>query len=403
LAAILLADPKKGWPGYAEAHSDTLDEAAVNPKVKYDEVYSGCDNLDRVNQYKSNAGVSSFNYSYWSDEEIMVPVSGTAGAQTVPVGVTALGGGSPYDKTTYLYSPQLKRPVGMLYARTMRVGEDGGVEANRFEITSEELSPGGLADIPGLEGVGKAALGVGQLTCKRKSTCLQEFQDQVLYAGVVDVTPANGFAAYVSRPHFDGAAHVFTENVTLVSNSRLASLDHLTYLAVEPASGKTILGHERLQLSSGVMFAPELFYPNLGENQNRLVPQYWLDEYASATPHDIDTLTAVISLYQGAMWSLYIGPALGALILAVGLYYACGGYHVCCVDDGFEAVDVLPYGSSSSEDDNERRASLLQSRHDKSMEEGESCGSRISGAVRGSFKGSFQEAFGAQGIPDVRP
>ena len=152
-------------------------------------------------------------------------------------------GGAPYAPLTYLYAPQLKRPVAMVYQDTMLVGEDGGVEANRFVISPAALSPQGLADIPGLSDVTKAQLGVGQLTCKRSSTCLQAFH-LTAFEGIVDVTPANGFAAYVTRPHFDQAAAVFRENVTLVrylvptrSQKRLAFLGGKSRLEGAAAAG----------------------------------------------------------------------------------------------------------------------------------------------------------------------
>ena len=156
-----------------------------------------------------------------------------------------MGGGSPHADQIYLWSPQFKRPVALEYTGKMKVE---GVSANRFEITDAELDPTGVANIPGLKGVQKSEIGIGQTTCKREAACLQAFKPSHL-KGLVDVTPHEGFAAFVSRPHFDDAAPQLREDVTLIGNGM--NEDFSTYMAVEPASGKTILGHKRLQVATG--------------------------------------------------------------------------------------------------------------------------------------------------------
>jgi len=358
LAQVLLGNKAAAWPGFADSHDVTLIDATTNPKNKLDEVYSGCGGSGvNISQYKVSQGVSYVNYSYWSTKEIMVPVSGGPGEQTVPVLSSALGGGQPQSNRQYLYSPQLKRPVAMHYTREMTVK---GIEANRFEIVDNELKPGGFADIPGLTHVKKSEIGVGQNSCERSSSCLQAFTPSELN-GLVDQTPQNGFAAFVSRPHFDSAAPTLLEKITLIADAT-ANPDHSTYLVVEPASGKTILGHERLQLASGIMFDSEIFFPTSNKSKGILLPVYWIDQYAEITDSDLNLFSQAVTLYKTSMWSLVVGSSTGAVFLLVALWLF---YEMRCCCGSAQPYDA-EQGRVSSDD--ERRSSLIEARHSKPVD-----------------------------------
>jgi len=355
LAQILTADPSTKWPGYALMHHDTLQEAMDDPTNMDDEAYSGCaGSEDNITNLIISDGKRSYNHSYWSDDEILVNVDGGQGIQMVPQGVSGFGG-APSAEKQYLWVSQLKRPAAI---HNMGQITFDGVKANNFSMLNSELDPYPPidADLPGLH-VSKAALGVGQVTCKRNAACLNMFQEDAI-GGLIDFTPLEGFASYLSRPYYAGATDPRVLDAAILKVRHRS--DTSTYLVVEPASGRTILAHERLQLSSAAVFKSDVFFPNMSSSRGAILAQWWVDVTAEASGDDLDLIKDIIALHTGSKWALYIGPALGVLICGVALYYLLTTDNSCCTS-GVHTPEVV-------EEEDERRSSLIHSAHSKSSD-----------------------------------
>jgi hypothetical protein len=155
------------------------------------------------------------------------------------------------------------------------------------------------------------------------------------YDGVQDLTFAEGFPTYVSHPYFlfgdprliagDDWAGVQYKNFV---KSDLTFEKFGTWLDIEPASGKTISAHKRLQ--SAFALGAYSFPTNQSHISvstisspavvpSKIIPQFWVDETACLGDSDASSLRTAITMRRAAhYWWLMV-------LFAVGL--VLGGLH----------------------------------------------------------------------------
>eukprot|EP00658_Telonema_sp_P-2_P009106 TRINITY_DN13441_c0_g3_i3.p1 TRINITY_DN13441_c0_g3~~TRINITY_DN13441_c0_g3_i3.p1 ORF type:complete len:468 (+),score=100.12 TRINITY_DN13441_c0_g3_i3:99-1502(+) len=394
LASLL--EPGARWPGYGIKHYDTLEAAAAAPSNSWQEMASGCDDtLESIGNYIMAYNETSIYHGYWG-KDISVPVTGSNNQQTVPRGVDGLQDHNPYSDTVFEFSYQLKRPVALDFTHALEYQE---VHLNRFTLPRTELSGEGEANIPGIH-VLSAELGVGQLPWSNETV-----------AGIMDVSPYEGFPSFVSMPHYyDGAAEL-QEYATLIPAPEATDQEYFSYVDIEPASGTTFQGALRLQVSSlinktadgGIM--TDIFYPDA--EPLVLTALYWIDQTATISNHDLSIFKEAETLDEAARWTLWLGPAIcGVVAIACGvLALRERGYLGCswCQSGSHVPLEEQP-------DLENRRSSLLQGEHTKSTgypgggtwsercslagEYAKSCTERISGCARTSPGGSSHDVIG---------
>lgn len=350
------------WPGFAERQHDTLEEAKADPELKFDEVISGCGgSLDEIAQYVMAQNEFEKPHGYWGVNNLTVAVGGTAGKQTTPQGVQGLGGG-PYHETMYFWVEQLARPVAAHFVGSM---DYLGAHVNKFSVQPIQLSGQGDAELPGGVKVSSSVLGVGHKTCENDVRCVLNYDNKAV-PGLLNLTPFEGFSAFVSIPLFWGGDPVLQSNVTLSVPQRTFD-EYETYTAVEPASGKTLAGHQRLQLSGMNVFSSKEFYPNSTGTIGVVLPIYWLDITASATEKDVSLLTTSQRLYTASKWSIYIGIPLGGIVLLYGIYLCCTAHDVH-IQLPTSATPCHTPRRTEEESENvmgERSSSFIRSQHAK--------------------------------------
>jgi len=340
------------WPGYGIKHFNSLEDARADPTNMPDEVVSGCGGtLNNIGTYLTDWGVSSYNFSYWG-VDVSVPVTGSNGQQTVPRGGDALRAGNrgPHSKSVYEWTHQLRRPAQLNFSHSITFE---GVHLNRFEIPARELLGDGPSYIPGVS-VSAADLGVGHVAGQSE-----------LLQGVVDVTPREGFPVYVTKPHYFEADPVLLTFATLIPVAGQTDVDYSTYMDIEPATGTTFRGHQRLQGVSLIDKAADgssltsVFYPNV-------VPQvplalYWLDQTGTISDHDLSVFKDAEAIYTAALWTLYIGPALAGLLAAICTVFALRARGYCtCSSTQLQREDLM-----EDLEADQRGSSLLSSDHSK--------------------------------------
>eukprot|EP00656_Telonema_subtile_P055053 TRINITY_DN8405_c0_g2_i4.p1 TRINITY_DN8405_c0_g2~~TRINITY_DN8405_c0_g2_i4.p1 ORF type:complete len:683 (+),score=166.52 TRINITY_DN8405_c0_g2_i4:321-2369(+) len=347
LAALL--EKGASWPGFGIRHADTLSDANKNPEIKYDTVVSGCGgSLDRIGDYVMAQDQTSIDYSFWG-KSVTVPVTGSNNVQTTPKGISALNSddNGPYSTTLFEWADQLKRPAALTFIEGV---DYKGVHVNRFEMPRSELVGSNPVMQPGVDALG-SDLGVGVLPGATKNI-----------AGIVDMSPFEGFPLFVSMPHYYQGDPALQDYATLLTGDIAAN--YVSYMEVEPASGTTFGGALRLQAATMVNRTAAggsmttVFYPNV--TPQVLVPLYWLDETAFISDTDLDLFKTVLELDEAARWTLYIGPAFCG-VLAV--FFTGWALHDRGCLESHEPLEESPESPSEG-----RRSSLLSSRHSKAGE-----------------------------------
>jgi len=319
-------------PGYQTSY-DNKAAALADPLNKYNTQSTGCGAAEAGSEWTftnyqdaEERCFSPLSEMAGDDTVACEAVKGTDGAGYEPLGVSAWerfditqGWGwtkdTPHDSLE-VYVSQAKRSLKIDYVEDVEVQ---GVSLAKYAPSDELL----VADTTGEDTSRSQSIGVG-----------------VPVDGVQSIQPFMDFKVYVSHPHFLYG----DESLQLEGLSADADL-HSTYIAVEPATGKTMDFHNRLQASFALNAAGEtmsFIVDGTEEKEGRtytspsdpsvassdvtaasmvpgvIVPQYWADHTATIDEDTASSLKQYQMIHSSATLAVYAGAGAGVVLLCLG-------------------------------------------------------------------------------------
>jgi len=202
---------------------------------------------------------------------------------------------SKHDKTK-VWVDEMLRPVTLKYRETYRYR---GIRVFRYEIADDEFS------------------------------VMPEFD--IYIPGVLNMTcPNHGTPIQLTLPHYAKAQ--IPSSLRVKGVTPVIPDEHYSFLDIDPITGSTLIGHERLQIN--LMVEPEWLLaqgvsPSSSFNTSKMHPSLWVEDSAHMSDQDEHDYKSqvwfVLNLHRTILISfLTVGSVAivtSCIILAIGCYY----------------------------------------------------------------------------------